>query len=395
MGNRQSRRWVASALTAGLVFGLAGCGAASATGPAAPAFLDAAQATKIVGAVYPLNPPPGPATDSPTGWAPATYIDSGPPLLFVDHEAIPGPGLLARTQVNGSIRLFSYLVSVDPTPLSFAWVLENQGTRSVKVTVTNHAAAAPGEDYLPLAASVQKAFLQGTKAESFRIAPGAIHVLQDASTVPSPANALATSIYDLETTGTLEVESLGTTDLGSLTAHNLPMTYAGGGGKSALYPHDQRQLTVTFTGARAVADIAGNQTDDPGMLAPDLNTGVSDRDLANFGVTYQVHIVFPAGPSRTSDLWVTARGCSLRADLKMESGPLADHVVQLPAVGTLPVGPLGTALAPLGIPAGVQSVFSFTFLPPSGACTPFVVREDPVNPDAPQVQLYQTAVWRS
>lgn len=360
-----------------------------------PVFLDASQASKTVGAVYPLNPPPGPAADSSVGWAPATHIDSGPPLLFVDHEAIPGPGLLARTEIHGSIRLFSYLVSVDPTSLAFAWVLVNHGMHSVKVTITDQAAGSPGEDYLPLAASVQKAFLQGTKAESFRIAPGAIHILQDASTKAAPANALVMSIYDLETTGTLEVESLGTTSLASLTANNLPTRYAGGGGKSALYPHDQRQLTVIFAGANAVADIAGNQTDDPGMVAPDLNTGVSDRDAANFGVTYQVRLVFPAGPSRTSDLWVTARGCSLRADLKMDSGPLAGRVVQLPAVGTLPVGPLGTALAPLGIPAGVQSVFSFTFLPPSGACTPFVVREDPINPDAAQVQLYQTAVWRS
>lgn len=349
-------------------------------------------ASQEVGAVYPLYPPPGPFVGSTAGWAPQSYVDSGPPLLFVDHEGVPGPGLLAKDLITGSVRLFSYVVPKSPVPLAIAWVLHNRGAASVRVTVTDMAAASPAHNYLTLAASVQQAFLAGSGRQSFTIAPGQIHVLRDASTDPSSAGDLAFSIYDLATSGPVAAMEIASTDLGSLTTGNLPTQYSAGGGKTAMFPHDSRALSVRFNGT-AIADIAGGLSDDPGMVAPDLITGNTDTNLANYGVTYHVSLIFPAGPSRSVDLWVTARGCPLVADVQMHSGPLRGRVTRLPTLGSLPVGPLGTSLAPLHIPGGRQVTFGFDFLPPAGACTPFVVRANSVNPDSSVVQLYQRAVW--
>ena len=360
--------------------------------PATARFLQPAIAASEVGEVYPIDAPNGPAASSLVGWAPSSYVDSGPPLFFVDHERIPGPGLLGRASVSGDIRLFSYLVPAASDPLTFAWVLANTGRSPVRVTVTNFAAAAPGEAYLKLATSVQKAFLVGSLPSTFTVAPGSIHVLRDVSTVPVTSGALVFSIYDLKIAGTLTVMEIGSTDLGGLTPNNLPTQYSAGGGKTAVFPHDARALRIQFSD-KAIADIAGGLPDDPGMKAPDQITGATDINTANFGVTYQVSLVFRPGPTRTVNLWISARGCPLAADLRMVGGPLAGKVLQVPTYGTLPVGGLATTLAPLQIPAGLHTHFGFEFLPPSGACTPFVVRADAMSPTNPVVRLYQTAVW--
>ena len=346
--------------------------------------------TTAVGAIYPL-PRVGLGAER---LAAPSYTDSGPPLLFVDQERVPGPGLLARAQVSGAVRLFGYEVPQAPAPLSFVWVLYNAGTRPVAVTVTDHAAAAPSRRYLPLAASVQRAFLAGAAPESFQIGAGSLHVLRDASAAPAVRGQLAFSIYDLTLSGRLRVLAIASSDPAGLTPGTLPATYPGGGGISALFPHDARTETVQFTRTRTALAIGAHDAVDPGMVAPDTLTGGTERDGGNYGVTYNVRILFPPSPAASTHLWVTAGTCALRADALVRSGALRGRVVQIPAVGALPTGDTASALATVQLSMSHPSAFSFSMLPPAASCAPIRVQETPANPGSLPVRLYQRPAWR-
>ena len=343
-----------------------------------------------VGAIYPLPR----AGQGAVQLAAPSYADSGPPLLFVDQERVPGPGLLARAQVSGAVRLFGYEVPQAPEPLSFVWVLYNPGTRPVAVTVTDHAAAAPSRRYLPLAASVQRAFLAGAAPEAFQIAAGGLRVLRDASTAPAARDQLAFSIYDLTMGGPLRVLAIASSDPAGLTPANLPASYPGGGGISALFPHDTRTETVQLTRTRTALDIAAHDAVDPAMVAPDTLTGGTERDGGNYGVTYNVRILFPPSPAASTHLWVTAGTCALRADALVRSGALRGRVVQLPAVGALPTGDTASALATVPLSVSHPSAFRFSMLPPAASCAPIRVQEAPANPGSLPVRLYQRPAWR-
>ncbi len=350
------------------------------------AFLVPSNPEHTMGSVYPLRSLSANSGQRP---APHTYRDSGPPLLFVDQEHVPGPGLLARAEVSGEIRLFGYEVTRSRRPLYFAWVLRNTGTQPVAVTVTNHAAAPPGLRYLPLAASVQKAFLSGSAPDTFEIAPGHIHILRNRATARATFGELAFSIYDLKVSGPLDAMDIATANLVTLGASNLPSAYPGGSGVGALFPHDTRNLIITPSGKRNGMRIAGHDRDDPTMAAQDSVTGARNFDEGNYGVTYNVRIVFPPSRTRSIHLWVTAGACALRVAVLLRSGPLRGQVIQLPAVGSLPSGDVGTALTTLLLSPYRQSVFSFAVLPPAASCTPIGVWEEPVNPNSLAVRLYQ------
>lgn len=341
------------------------------------------------GAIYPLGPRPAAAAS-----ARPTYRDTGPPLLFVDQEHVPGPGLLARARVSGAVRLFQYDQPGPGRRLRFAWVLRNPGTRPVAVTVTDQASAPPGRRYLPLAASVQRAFLDGSARQRLQVPPGGIRVLRDRATAPATAGELAFSIYDLRVAGSLEVLDVASAHLAGLGPGRLPSTYPGGGGIGALFPHDTRRLSARFTGTRRTLSIAAHDRQDPPLVARDLVTGRRNTDKGNYGVTYRVRLVLPPSPHRSAHLWVTAGGCALRADFRLGSGPQAGRVIQLPAAGDLPHGVLGAALDTLPLSPRAPSVLTFRLLPPAASCTPIRVREAPVNPRSLAVRLYQVPFWR-
>jgi hypothetical protein len=357
---------------------------------AAPVWvLRAAHRGNTVGVVYPVNGPLG-----ERGVAAPSIADSGPPLLFVDQERVPGPGLLAQAEVSGAVRLFQYDQPAPGTALQFAWVLRNTGARPVAVTVTDAAAAPPSRLYLPLAASVQRAFLTGSAPRAFVVGPGQIHILHDPATAAAGAGALAFSVYDLRLSGSLQVLNVAADDLAAMGAASLPTVYPGGGGIGALFPHDTRTATVTFAGGRDALRIAAHDPQDPAMVARDEVTGLPNTDEGNYGMTYRVRIVFPASRQRSANLWVTAGGCDLRADFRMGSGPLAGKVLQVPADGSLPHGVLGAALATVALSRTRPTVLAFSVLPPAASCTPITVREEPLRASSLSVQLDQSPLGR-
>lgn len=341
------------------------------------------------GAVYPLTP-----SEGGRNTVPLTYADTGPPLLFVDRERVTGPGLLARAEISGAVRLFGYEEPAPGVRLTFAWVLRNGGPLPVAVTVSDQAATTPGLRYLPIAAAVQRAFLQGSAHVAFTVAPGQIRVLRDAAAVPATGGELAFSLYDLRLDGSLQVLDVATSALTGLGPADLPAAPAGGGGTDALLPHDTRLVSATLPGTPSALRLAAHDAQDPALAGRGTLGGMPSSDKGNYGVTYRVRLTFPPSGRRDADLWVTAGGCDLRADFLMRSGPLAGRVLQVPAVGSLPSGRLGTALAEVALHAGAPTVLSFSLLPPAASCTPIEVREEPVDPDSPAVRLYQVSAWR-
>lgn len=361
-----------------------------------PAVMLSQPGVAMTGAVYPLGPLQRVATPSdPTGWAPDSYHDTGPNLFLVDHEGVTGPGLLARGVIQ-SARLFAYLVPHATTPLTFIWVLYNRSSHPITVQIRDRAAAPPGLRYLSIASRVQGDFLRGSRTQSFTIAPGQIHLLRNVSTTPASRQELAFSIIDLHASAPLQALDIATTSLAGITAQTLPTVFSAGPGRSVLYPHDRRDLDVTVQGSSQPINIAGGLPDDPYMSARDQITGKPDPNVGNFGVSYALQLLFPAGRARTVDLWVRPQGCPLVADVRwIAPSSSTAPVVRLPSIGSIPPGGLGlgTSLAALRLPGGMASTLRLEMLPPAAACTPVIITVNQLNPASSVVQLYQRAVW--
>lgn len=230
------------------------------------------------------------------------YRDVGPPLVFSDNpEVVFGPGLLARASVAGAFRIMGYHSNAVATPMIFAWLVKNPGSRTVTVAVYRMALAqGRTTDANLVGQEAAWQFFRGTAQRRFSLPPGAAAWIFPAEIRhPVALGHVQVDMADVVASERVVVAEAAMTRPSLAEALRLPPErYAasqGDGAGRGLFPHSERVVYLSLRGPRAVFWVASGRPDDPYVTGVDPLTGDRARDVGNYGVTYRVVVTVRGG----------------------------------------------------------------------------------------------------
>ncbi len=273
-------------------------------------------------------------------WRCSTY-DEGGTLIFSDSpEYVKEDGILYQDTVVGKARVLFYHLNDSPTDKKVAVLLTREGFSPAKVTITRGGSGKPGNDFLRVGRTTQKAYFKDVRNEELLIEEGQSQLLQEdmAKKILRPGN-LVYGVYDFETNRPVKVTVL---------IHDAVVEAARFAKTAKVLPKDEYKLRGTFKGMNRVITAAksyyagrdglayvpiGDNANDVFKSGIDATDGESVVNFGNYGILYRIKL--PLAEKSSLQIGLSPQGGVYSGAVKVWANeqPLKGKVIMTPKYG--------------------------------------------------------------
>ncbi len=305
----------------------------------------------------------------------AAFTAGGGTLLLSDSpEMVAEDGILYQDKVAGNVRLFFYHVNASKAAKRLAVVVENDGAKAARVTITRRGLGGPGYDYMAVGKEAMTDYLSGGGHRRLSIAPGGSAPLAgeigECAVLP---NMLINGIYDFTADQPVTVKVV-----------MLPVLADGGDftRKARVLRADKVHLRGTFRGAdrtvvpleeydplkhEAVAITLADNKADGYLKGIDATDGSAVLNYGNYGVVYR--IVLKTKTKVRFGCYIAPRGGEYAGAVGVRYRGAAQETVATPQESVF-FGEKGDRdFAPVGFFEGGRPL-TLIFSPPGGSNMP-------------------------
>lgn len=293
-------------------------------------------------AIYPgvtLHFPSDPSLGLPPMDCPLTA--SGPTLFFSDApEEVPGPGILYQDTLSGNVRIYMYQVDNAHEPLRFGALLTNPGQSAVTVYVDQRGSAGPSSDFVAVGKQAEHLWFEPFQELRFTLAPGSSRFLGNLIDHPAAQGQAVNAIYDLKTTGDVQITALAEASIYPSTA-GLPVLPPGahnaaGTAMRGTFPSSDltcsSAMQMPASGKLRFAFGRGSPSGSFLRGYSAVDGGAPAVDYGNYGVLYHMNLGMTASPSGEWDNFALL--------LHPRGNPFAGTAITTGGVGTPGVVPV-------------------------------------------------------